>query len=443
MDENPSADLTMLTDPDALFLVVRDGEIESGEFSDQLVAENTPMLKAIDPSRFRVIRVKKDPWYSYRGKHLTATFVGAALLDQTSFDSDDQLEFQVGDLNSSDSGEVRTVRLGVGGFIKAFDKDFAYTVVATDQAFDQDYKGHDDQELDLIDWKVGFEIYGATLAIGKQKENFSHDRQQLLVDQPFMERAMEVNAFLPSRNTGILLRDTAFNERLTWSLGSYFDMLGDREKPFDDTKEYITRITGLPYLSDNEDQLVHLGFSYRYADVGSSMLRFATGPETFFSPAFVDTGEFAANNASWVDIELAYRNGPVWISGEYIRTDVNSNTVDDPTFDGFHVSGVWALTGEQRGYDKRQGIFGKMKPLESVRTGGIGAWELAARYSEVDLDDGLIEGGDMSRVSVGVNWWPTREFKGTVQYGWIDLDRDGISSSSNILQLRAAMLLGL
>ena len=84
-----------------------------------------------------------------------------------------------------------------------------------------------------------------------------------------------------------------------------------------------------------------------------------------------------------------------------------------------------------------------MTPLETVRTGGIGAWELIARYSDVDLSDGLIEGGDMSRVSVGVNWWPTREFKGTIQYGWIDLDRDGISSSSNILQLRGAMLLGL
>ena len=59
------------------------------------------------------------------------------------------------------------------------------------------------------------------------------------------------------------------------------------------------------------------------------------------------------------------------------------------------------------------------------------------------LSDGLIEGGEMSRASVGVNWWPSREFKGTIQYGWIELDREGISSSSNILQLRLAMLLGI
>ncbi len=103
--------------------------------------------------------------------------------------------------------------------------------------------------------------------------------------------------------------------------------------------------------------------------------------------------------------------------GEYIRTDVNANDFDDPTFAGFHVSGIWALTGEQHGYDKSRGLFDKATPLESVRTGGIGSVELVVRYSDLDLTDGLIEGGDMSRVSIGVNWWPTREFKGTIEYG--------------------------
>ena len=82
MRESPSADITMLTDPDTLFLVVRNGEIESGKLSDELIAENSPTLRVVDPSRFRIIRVKKDPWYSYRSKNFTASFVGAALLDQ-------------------------------------------------------------------------------------------------------------------------------------------------------------------------------------------------------------------------------------------------------------------------------------------------------------------------------------------------------------------------
>jgi phosphate-selective porin OprO/OprP len=442
IDEDPSADLTMLTDPGALFLVVRDGEIEAGEFSDDLESANTPILRAIDPSRYRIIRVKKDPWYTYRSKRFTASFVAGALLDQTSFNSNDKLESQVGDLNPYDSGEVRTVRLGVGGLFNIIDKEFAYILVGSDQAFDQGYNAREDRTFEWIDWALATDVYGATLKVGKAKELFSHDRQLLLVDQPFMERPMAISALLPSRNTGITLQNTAFGERMSWAVGSYFDMLGDRDKPFEDIKTYTTRITALPYVGENEKQLLHVGLGYRYADTDSGVLRFSTGPETIFSPDFVDTGEFAASNASWTGLELGYKHGPIWMISEYIRTDVNANNYNDPTFDGFHVSGTWALTGEERSYMRRQGLFGKLTPLESVRTGGIGAWELVARYSEVDLSDGLIEGGDMSRVSVGVNWWPTRDFKGTIQYGWIDLDRFGISSSSNILQLRGAMMLG-
>ena len=143
-----------------------------------------------------------------------------------------------------------------------------------------------------------------------------------------------------------------------------------------------------------------------------------------------------------MDIELGLKQGPFWMISEYIRTDVDSNSFDDPTFAGFHVSGTWALTGEQRGYDRNKGLFDKLIPMQSVQSGGVGAWELVVRYSELDLSDGLVEGGDMSRMSIGVNWWPNRAFKGTIQYGAIDLDRLGVSSSSNVIQVRGALLLG-
>ena len=442
MDKNPSADLTMLTDPNGLFLVVRDGQIESGEFSEAMLAKAEPTLRTVDPTRFRVIRVKKDPWYAYRSKRFNARFFAAALLDRTSFDSSDKLESQVGDLNAFDSGEVRTIRFGVGGLFKVFDKDFAYTVAASEEAFEQDFDSRNDRELKWINWDLGTQVFGANLRIGKQTEVFSHDRQFLLVDQPFMERAMGVSALTPSRNTGISLQNNALGDRLHWSAGAYFDMFGDRDEPLEDHKQYMTRISGLPYVSADEEVLVHLGLGYRYEDTDSGVLRFKTNPEAFFSPAFADTGEFPASNASSVDIELGLKQGPFWMISEYIRTDVDSNSFDDPTFAGFHVSGTWALTGEQRGYDRNKGLFDKLIPMQSVQSGGVGAWELVVRYSELDLSDGLVEGGDMSRMSIGVNWWPNRAFKGTIQYGAIDLDRFGVSSSSNVIQVRGALLLG-
>jgi hypothetical protein len=52
-------------------------------------------------------------------------------------------------------------------------------------------------------------------------------------------------------------------------------------------------------------------------------------------------------------------------------------------------------------------------------------------------------GGDMSRVSLGVNWYSSSAFKATAQYGWIDLDRFGTTGNTGVWQIRMAFLLGI
>jgi phosphate-selective porin len=61
----------------------------------------------------------------------------------------------------------------------------------------------------------------------------------------------------------------------------------------------------------------------------------------------------------------------------------------------------------------------------------------------VDLADGRIEGGNMTRWSLGLNWYLSPQLKLTGQYGWVDLDRFGISSTTRVLQIRMAFLLGM
>jgi phosphate-selective porin OprO/OprP len=47
-------------------------------------------------------------------------------------------------------------------------------------------------------------------------------------------------------------------------------------------------------------------------------------------------------------------------------------------------------------------------PDETVRAGengGRGAWEIAARYSTMDLNDSGIVGGEAETVTLGLNWY--------------------------------------
>ena len=94
-----------------------------------------------------------------------------------------------------------------------------------------------------------------------------------------------------------------------------------------------------------------------------------------------------------------------------------------------------------RDYNYKSGIWGPVPVARSVYQGGWGAWELAARYSTLDLTDGAIDGGEMDIWSVGLNWWLTPYFQANMNYRYITLDKGGIRGASTGFMGRIALLL--
>ena len=93
-------------------------------------------------------------------------------------------------------------------------------------------------------------------------------------------------------------------------------------------------------------------------------------------------------------LENAYVLGPLAVQAEYIRSYVDVNSPGTATqfrnvhFDGYYAQTSYFLTGEHRPYRKKDGYFGRVKPKKnfSLKRGGLGAWEVAARYSHANLD---------------------------------------------------------
>jgi len=48
--------------------------------------------------------------------------------------------------------------------------------------------------------------------------------------------------------------------------------------------------------------------------------------------------------------------------------------------------------------------------------GGIGAWELAVRYSQLNLNSNDIRGGNEKDLTVGLNWYTTPNLKLMTNY---------------------------
>jgi phosphate-selective porin OprO/OprP len=115
-----------------------------------------------------------------------------------------------------------------------------------------------------------------------------------------------------------------------------------------------------------------------------------------------------------VGAEIATVQGPFSAQAEYITTSVNRNSGTDLDFDGWYVQTGYFLTGESRNY--KNGAFGGITPKANVGEGGIGAWELALRYSTLDLTDADIDGGEADSITLGLNWYPTPALRFSANY---------------------------
>ena len=94
-----------------------------------------------------------------------------------------------------------------------------------------------------------------------------------------------------------------------------------------------------------------------------------------------------------------------------------------------------------RPYNKKSGTFGNVPIAKTVNQGGIGAWEVSARWSNIDLNDGLVEGGEMDIASLGVNWWLTPVFSVNANYRYIWNTRLGVEDRTSGFNTRLTLLL--
>ena len=121
----------------------------------------------------------------------------------------------------------------------------------------------------------------------------------------------------------------------------------------------------------------------------------------------------------------------------------------DPTFWGGYVQASYFLTGEHRGYDRRFGTFdrpvvkNRFNPKDcgggwdcADRPSGAGArwgaWEVAYRYSYLDLNDNQIAGGQLGQHTWGLNWYFNDNFKVQFQYSNIQRNVTGPAISGTV-----------
>lgn len=364
-------------------------------------------------------------------------FGGRIMLDWATISADDEFEEDIQaaeeDPLEGDGFEFRRARLFVEGTI--YD-----TIIFKAQ---YDFAGGDPEFKDVYMGLTGVPAVG-TVVVGHFKEPYSLEEQTSSKYITFMQRSLPVNAFSPGRNTGLMMTGSALEDRMTWAVGAFYDT-DDFGNSFNDYTDINVsgRVTGTPLYADEGRQAIHLGLSYshQFRDEEESTVRYRVRPSAHITDArLANTGSMSAEDVDIVNAEAAAVFGPFSVQSEYIQAFVSSEEANDPSFSGYYVYGSFFLTGESRVYKPGSGSFSRVTPNSYFHPteGGTGAWELALRYASLDLNDEAIEGGELSDITFGVNWYLNPNMRVMFNYVYADLEdrADVTDDSANVFQAR-------
>ncbi|MCJ2102393.1 OprO/OprP family phosphate-selective porin [Methylobacterium sp. E-046] len=315
-------------------------------------------------------------------------------------------------------------------WVVAFQYDFSDPLLPINDAF--------------VAWKG---LPDTILTLGNMKVPFSLEWLQSNNDTLFAERSL-ANAFVPDRRFGFAVG----HHGQAWT--AVASVFGDAASNgiTGDGVAAAGRATVAPILEERET--LHLGLAglFQSRSRADGAFSFSTPPEAFlFTRPFVDTGDLPdVAHVSRIGAEFAYRSGPILVQAEYIHAEIErfagaGGPVPVLGFQGGYVEAALVLNGEGRAYaltpegGTTYATFKGVRVAEGQRVsrGGFGVFELAARFSAIDLDARGSRGGRERDVTVGLSWYPepnlrliTNYVHGRVRPGEAQSDTVGLAPFS-------------
>jgi phosphate-selective porin OprO/OprP len=271
-----------------------------------------------------------------------------------------------------------------------------------------EFSDNDDNGTQFTDVYAGVSLPDiGLLRVGHFKEPFSLQFLNSSNFNSFNERA-GLQAFSPERNTGIMLNGNLFRRDSSYaiSISRRTDSVGDG---FSNKSDYhvTTRLTHVPWFEDAGKQLLHVefGYSHQFADKNEGT-RYKAAAANTFSPTLVDTSDIEATDVDLFNLGFALVERSLSLQSEVTMSVVHGGISEDPIFWGAYAQLSWWITGENRTYLRGRGVFSRVVPKNRFdpKRDAYGAFEVAARYSWLDLSNHSIRGGWLSEWTLAFNW---------------------------------------
>jgi len=323
-----------------------------------------------------------------------------------------------------DGTNIRRARLNVSGTIA---NDWKYKL-------ENDFAGNASTITDAFVEYVGFDP--VTLTVGQFKEPFGLDTLTSDLFTTFNERGL-TNVFSPDRRIGIMASTYGKTAPIgSWSAaaGWFGSGTSSTSSTDDEAQDVTARVTWAPIAEKTQALHFAVAGSHRVPDASGDSYSLSSRPENQLSSS---SGDFAVatgtisgvESINLLGLEAAGVYGPFSLQGEYTKAYVNRHTGVDQQFSGYYGEASYFITGESRNYSAKTGRFERVSPKWNFKPseGNWGAVQVAARYSNLDLNDSVVKGGEVKDTSFAINWMPLPYVAIKANYIMTDTDRFSVT----------------
>ena len=334
---------------------------------------------------------------------------------------DSRTFFHDGGLNGNDGFLLRRARPIFTGTV-FHDFDFNFT---------PDFGG---SAVQIQDAYINYHYNSALqLEAGKFKAPVGLEQLQSDAYLVLNERSL-VTELVPNRDLGIELHGDVLDGTVSYAAGLFnggTDYNGTTvTSSFQDDKAFEGRLFFQPFKNTDLNALRGFGFG-----IGASYMANhpPTNSATGLTPGYTTDGQqkfftYAAganaNGAAWrISPQAYYYYGPFSLMGEYVVSDqqvASAAKSADIANSAWEVNGGWVITGEDASYN---GVNPK-HPFDP-RNGHWGAWQIVARYEQLNVDskvfsDGFASSGKnadgANAWSIGLNWYLNRNIRADLSF---------------------------
>ena len=252
----------------------------------------------------------------------------------------------------------------------------------------------------------------------------------------FDERSIVTN-LVPNRDLGVQASGDILNGTVNYTVGIFggvADGASTTNADFDNEKDVVARVVATPFKNDGGSVLqgLSIGVSGSYGREKTTAGRTGgyrtDGQQTFFS--YLATT--ITDGPNWrLSPQLDYRSGSFGLLGEYVVSTVNvrasaTGKLTELQNKAWQLAAGYLLTGENSSY---AGVV----PANNfdLGKGTWGAFEVAARYANLQIDDAAFpiyaspaaSAGGATSFGLGLNWYLSKAVRFTFDYYQTEFDR--------------------